>query len=135
MAVSLVLEGQKLARKVIIYQSILAIVIALFFTFYGGKNSGLSAAYGAVSVILPSMIYAYFAFRYAGARQNKLVVRSFNKGSKIKFILTIVLFVFIYRWQNVDIMALMVSFTIVLLGQWPIIILVSRVKKTRVVER
>lgn len=129
MAVSLVLEGQKLARKVLIYQSILAILVAFFFTVFNSKNSGLSAAYGAVTVILPSIIYAYFAFKYSGARQNNLVVRSFNKGSKIKFALTIVLFVLIYRWQSLDRLALIVSFTIVLVGQWPIIILVSRVTK------
>jgi ATP synthase protein I len=129
MAVSLVLEGQILARKVLIYQGILAMIVALLFAVAIGKNSGLSAGYGALSVIIPNSIFAYFAFKYAGARQNKLVVRSFSKGSKTKFTLTIVLLVLIYQWQSLDILALIVSFSIVLIGQWPIIILLSRVKK------
>jgi ATP synthase protein I len=130
MAVSLVLEGQILARKVLIYQSILAIMVALFFAVVFGENSGLSAGYGALTVIIPNFIFSYFAFKYAGASQNKLVVRSFNKGSKLKFVMTIVLFSLVFRWQGLDILALMVSYTSILIGQWPIIIFISRVKNS-----
>lgn len=130
MAVSLALEGRRLARKVLIYQSVLALIVAFLFTIFNDKNSGLSAVYGALTVILPNFIYAYFAFKYAGARQNKLVVRSFNKGSKIKFFLTIILFSLIFRWQGLDILALMVSYIIVLIGQWPIVFLISREKNS-----
>jgi ATP synthase protein I len=130
MAANLVQEGQQLARKVLIFQSILAALIALLFTLLIGKNSGLSAIYGGLIAIVPQFIFAHFAFRFAGARQNKLVVRSFNKGSKVKFILTIVLFVLAYRWPSLNIMALMVAYITTLIGQWPIIFLVSRVKKS-----
>lgn len=128
MAANLVHEGQQLARKVLIFQSILAAFIALLFTLMSGENTGLSASYGGLIAIIPQFIFAHFAFRFAGARQNKLVVRSFNKGSKIKFILTIVMFVLAYRWPSLNIMALMVAYITVLIGQWPIMILVSRVK-------
>jgi ATP synthase protein I len=131
MAVSLVLEGQIFARKVIIYQSILALIVALFCAIVNGKIGCISAVYGALTVIIPNFIYAYFAFKYGGARQNKLVVQSFSKGSKIKFITTIVLFALIYRWQNLDILALMVSYVTILVGQWPIMILISHVRHNK----
>jgi ATP synthase protein I len=127
MAANLVQEGQQLARKVLLFQSILAALIALLFTLLIGKNTGLSVFYGGLIAIVPQLIFAHFAFRFAGARQNKLVVRSFNKGNKIKFILTVVLFALAYRWPSLNIMALMVSYIAVLIGQWPIMILVSRV--------
>tara|TARA_R110000868_G_scaffold71214_5_gene208853 strand:- start:1271 stop:1666 length:396 start_codon:yes stop_codon:yes gene_type:complete len=130
MAANLVHEGQQLARKVLFYQSILAAIIALLFTIIIGKNSGISAFYGGLIAIVPQFIFAYFAFKYGGARQNKLVVQSFNKGSKIKFILTIVLFALAYRWPSLNIMALMVAYIAVLIGQWPIMILVGRVKQS-----
>ena len=129
MAANLVQEGQQLARKVLIYQSILAALIALLFTLMTGINAGLSAFYGGIVAVIPNVIFAHFAFRFAGARQNKLVVRSFNKGSKIKFILTIVLFALIYRWPSLNIMALMLTYITILIGQWPIMIFIDRVKK------
>lgn len=128
-ATNLVQEGQQLARKVIICQSILALIIALLFAQGFGTNSSLSACIGAAIVIVPNIIFVYFAFKYSGARQNNLVVRSFNKGSKIKFTLTLVFFVMAYQWPSLDMIAFLVTYILVLIGQWPFIILISRVKK------
>lgn len=129
MATSLTQEGRKLARKVLFFQSIVALVLALFFTFYDGKFSGISAFYGGLICLIPASVFAYLAFRFAGASQNKLVVRSFNKGSKLKFIFTIVLFVLAYQWPNLHPLPLMVSYVVTLVAQWPIIIFVSRVDR------
>ncbi|WP_339724098.1 ATP synthase subunit I [uncultured Paraglaciecola sp.] len=129
MATSLAQEGRQLAKKVLFYQSLIAVVLAFIFTFYYGKNSGISALYGGLICVLPGMIFAFLAFRYAGANQNKLVVRSFNKGSKLKFIFTIVLFVLVYKWSNLQPLPLLVSYVVTLMAQWPIIILVSRVNR------
>ncbi len=128
MATSLAHEGRQLATKVLIYQSLIAIVLALLFTFISGKYAGLSAFYGGLASILPAMIFALLAFKYAGASQNKLVVRSFNKGSKLKFLFTIVLFVLVYKWPNLQPIPLLVSYVVTLMAQWPIIIFSSRVK-------
>lgn len=128
MATSLATEGRQLATKVLFFQSLIAIVLALFFTLYSGKYSGLSAIYGGLVCVLPGAVFAFLAFRYAGASKNKLVVRSFNKGSKVKFIFSIVLFVMLYKWPNLQPLPLLISYVITLMAQWPIIILVSRVK-------
>jgi ATP synthase protein I len=120
-------EGRQLARKVLFYQSIIAIVLTLFFIFFSGKYSGISALYGGLICILPGMVFALLAFRYAGASQNKLVVRSFNKGNNLKFIFTIVLFVVVYKWPNLQPLPLLISYIVTLLAQWPIIIFISRV--------
>lgn len=127
LATSLTQEGRQLATKVLIYQSITAIVLTLFFMLYSGKYSAISAVYGSLICILPGMIFAFLAFRYAGASKNKLVVRSFNKGSKLKFIFTIVLFFVVYKWPNLQPLPLLISYVVTLMAQWPIIILVSRV--------
>lgn len=127
MATSLAQEGRQLATKVLIYQSLIAIVLTLLFMLNSGKYSGISALYGGLICLFPGMVYAFLAFRYAGASQNKLVVRSFNKGSKLKFIFTIVLFVVVYKWPNLQPLPLLISYVVTLMAQWPIIILVSRV--------
>ena len=127
MATSLAKEGRQLATKVLFYQSIIAIVLALFFTFYSGKYTGLSAVYGGLVCVLPGAVFSFLAFKYAGASNNKLVVRSFNQGSKLKFIFSIVLFVMLYQWSNLQPLPLLISYVVTLVAQWPIIILVSRV--------
>ena len=129
MATSLTQEGRQLATKVLFYQSLIAIVLTLFFTLYSGLYSGISALYGGLICVLPGMVYAFLAFRYAGASQNKLVVQSFNKGSKLKFIFTIVLFVLVYKWPNLQPLPLLISYVVTLMSQWPIIIFISRVSR------
>ena len=127
MANSLAQEGRQLATKVLFYQSLIAVLLTIFFTLYSGKYSGISALYGGLVCLLPGMVFAFLAFRFAGASQNKLVVRSFNKGSKLKFIFTIVLFVVVYKWPNLQPIPLIVSYVVTLMAQWPIIIFISRV--------
>jgi ATP synthase protein I len=126
---SLAQEGRQLARKVLFYQSLIAIVLAFILFLLLGKYSGLSALYGGMICVVPGMAFAFLAFRYAGASQNKLVIRSFSKGSKLKFIITIVLFVVAYKWSNLQPLALLISYVVTLMAQWPIIILVSRVSR------
>lgn len=128
MATSLAKEGRQLATKVLFYQSLIAIVLALFFMLYFGKYAGLSAIYGGLVCVLPGAVFAFLVFRYAGASKNKLVVRNFNQGSKVKFIFSIVLFVMLYKWPNLQPLPLLISYVVTLMAQWPIIILVSRVK-------
>lgn len=129
MATSLTQEGRQLATKVLFYQSLIAIVLTLFFLLFSGKYPGISAFYGSLICLLPGMIFAFLAFRYAGASQNRQVVRSINKGSKLKFIFTIVLFVLVYKWPNLQPLPLLISYVVTLMSQWPIIILVSRVSR------
>ena len=129
MATSLTQEGRQLATKVLFYQSLIATVLTVIFTLFFGKYSGISALYGGLVCVLPGTVFAHLAFKYAGASQNKLVVRSFNKGSKLKFIFTIVLFVMVYKWPNLQPLPLLIGYVVTLMSQWPIIIIVSRVSR------
>jgi ATP synthase protein I len=56
-------------------------------------------------------------------------VRGFNKGSKLKFIITIVMFVMVYKWPNLQPLPLLISYFVTLMAQWPIIIFLSRVNR------
>ncbi|WP_456095274.1 ATP synthase subunit I [Paraglaciecola psychrophila] len=119
-------EGRKFARKVLFYQCLVAILLALIFSVFIGKYTGISALYGGLICVVPGKVFAFLAFRYAGASQNQLVVRSFNKGSKLKFLITIVMFAVIFRWPNLQPLPLFISYFVTLMVQWPIIIFLSR---------
>ncbi|MFT4836940.1 MAG: ATP synthase protein I [Psychromonas sp.] len=129
MTASLTKQGRQLAGKVIFYQSMIGLILSAFFTVFLGINSGISAVYGSITCLVPSFIFSKLAFKYAGASQNELVVRSFNKGSKLKIFLTIILFILVYQWANLQAMPLLVCYVITLLAQWPIIIFMGRVNK------
>ncbi|WJG11355.1 ATP synthase subunit I [Aliiglaciecola sp. LCG003] len=118
-----------MARKVLIFQTIVSIVSAVIFTLLAGKNSGISAALGGVSCLIPAFIFAHFAFKYAGATQNKLVVQSFSKGNKLKFFMTIILFALALKWSEIQFLPLIVTYIITVAAQWPIIIFLHRVDK------
>jgi ATP synthase protein I len=122
-------EGRNLARKTLFFQSLVVVVLTLFFTLYSGKYSGISALYGGMICLVSGTVFAFFAFRYAGASQNQLVVRSFNKGSRLKFIFTIVMFVVAYKWPNLQPLPLLISYFVTLMAQWPIIIILSHVER------
>jgi len=122
-------EGRLLATKVLFYQSLIVIILTFIFMFFSGGYSGISALYGGLICLLPGMVFAFLAFRYAGASQNELVVRSFNKGNKLKFIFTIVLFVLAYKWSNLQHLPLLISYIVTLMAQWPIIIFISPVDR------
>ncbi len=130
MIISLIQEGKLLARKVLISQSIMALFLSLFYMFFFGKIEGISALYGGLICIFPNFVFAHLAFKFAGASQNKLVVRSFNKGSKLKFFLTIILFSVAFQWNELAVKPLMISYIVTLFTQWPTIIFIHRAKKS-----
>lgn len=82
------------------------------------KHSAISVLLGGLAAILPNMLFTAFAFRYAGASQIRLVYKSFKTGSKLKLILTIVIFILIFRWPHVQAMPLFGTFVITILSQW-----------------
>lgn len=118
MAAKLAEKGRQLATKVLIFQSMVAVIVAVLFTLAVGQKAGLSAVYGGLVSIIPSLVFARFAFRYAGASQNELVVRSFSQGSKLKLLVTILLFVGAFRWLEAIPMPLFSGFALTMATQW-----------------
>lgn len=131
MSISLIQDGRLLARKVLFSQVLVTAIFSAFYAFYFGEIEGLSALYGSLICIFPSFIFAHFAFKFAGASQNKLVVRSFNKGGKLKFFLTIILFSVAFQWDELAVEPLMISYVATLFSQWPTIIYLHRVRNRR----
>ena len=115
----LALPGIKFAKKTLVLQSLVVTFCTLVALFFG-ITTALSALLGGLAAILPNIVFAIFAFRFVGATQNQLVYRSFKTGSKLKLILTIVIFILIYRWPDVQAGPLFSTFVISMLGHWVI---------------
>ena len=118
MAAKLTEKGRQLATKVLIFQTLVALFVALIVTFFLGEKAGLSAIYGGVICVVPGLVFARFAFKYTGASQNELVVRSFSQGSKLKLLVTVLLFVGAFRWLEALPMPLFGGFALTMATQW-----------------
>lgn len=94
----LTLAGRRLAWQ----QNRLAIVVVLFCSlvtyFIWGFSYAQSTLVAGVVTIIPNIVFALKAFRYAGAKSSKLVVESFFSGVKIKMVLTALLFALAFKF-------------------------------------
>ena len=118
MSRDLVGRGRELARKGFIFQCVIASLLVLFGLFYTGYQLAISLACGAIISILPTRLFAGFAFRYAGARQNNLVARSFSQGAKAKLALTIILFVVAFAGLKASPLPVFIAFAITTTSYW-----------------
>ena len=105
-------RGLDLAKKGLLFQAVTALVVTAFAGAAGGSHSAMSAAAGALIRILPTIVFAGFEFRYAGASKNDLVARSFSQGSKMKLALTIILFVIAFKGLNATPLEIFAAFVI-----------------------
>lgn len=121
MATRMAEKGRQLATKVLIFQTLVAVIVALVATYFLGEKAGLSAIYGGIICVVPGLVFARFAFKYTGASQNELVVRSFSQGSKFKLIATILLFVGAFHWLNAMPLPLFGSYVLTMMTQWVIL--------------
>lgn len=88
----LVKPGRKLAKKQIGFSFIIVVLFTIVTYFFWGDAHAVSVLTGGVIAIIPNVILAYKAFKYAGAQSSKLVVQSLFSGVKIKMIVTVILF-------------------------------------------
>ncbi|PWK46783.1 ATP synthase subunit I [Pleionea mediterranea] len=117
MSHSLSKYGRAAAFKVIAVQSAVVIISAAIALFWGFKAS-LSILLGGAVSVLPSLAFAYFAFRHSGARSSQQVVKGFLLGEAIKFFLTIVLFILVFKFASVMIGAVFIGFGVALVSYW-----------------
>lgn len=88
---NLVSNGRKLVFFITVYQLFTAIVITTLIAVFFAQDKALSYGLGCITAMIPALVMGLFTFKYAGGNKNKLVLKSFNAGNKIKFLLTLVL--------------------------------------------
>ncbi len=79
--------GRKFAYSQVALITVVTLIISLIIYLISGYNSAKSAALGGAIGVIPNVLFAYKAFKYAGARAAKKVVDSFFSGVKLKMAL------------------------------------------------
>jgi len=106
------------ARRLILLQALLAVACAIGAFALAGATAAGSALLGGALCVIPNGIFAFLAFRYAGARAARQIARAFYLGEALKLILTGVLFAVVLIALPVHAPALLISFIISLQAQW-----------------
>jgi len=98
MSNSLTKAGRKVAQTQILFTIALMLITTIIIYFIWGFAHAKSALLGGVVAIIPNMIFAFKAFRYAGAQSAEKVVESFNSGVKLKMLYTALLFALVFKF-------------------------------------
>lgn len=93
MSHNLARKGRKLVTFIAVYQCITAVLITAIIAGTYALDVGLSYLLGSVTAIIPALVMGLFTFKYVGGNKNRLVLKSFNTGNKMKFLLTLVLII------------------------------------------
>jgi len=111
-------KGQKSGLKLMVFQLLIVLTIALISTVFFSVKSGYSALAGGITFLLPNIVFVLMAFAHAGARQSKKVLRGFYAGEAIKLFLTVILFVVFLKYIPLVLTAFYISFVLLVLSQW-----------------
>jgi len=105
-------------RKYAILQIAVMLFSVLTCAFASYLFLGLSYAYsitiGGLVAIVPNVVFAYKAFKYAGASKARLVTQSFFSGAKIRLLLTAVLFALAFKFLVLVPLAFLAGFCLVM---------------------
>ncbi|GAA5130992.1 ATP synthase subunit I [Thalassotalea piscium] len=105
--------GRKFAFKQIIITTVLVLLGTITTYFYWGLSQAQSVLAGGVVVIIPNIVFALKAFRYAGARSSEKVMESFYSGEKLKIVLTAILFALAFKFLAIMPIPFFISFCLV----------------------
>jgi ATP synthase protein I len=111
-------KSQKAGLKLVVFQLLIVLIIALISTVFFSVKSGYSALAGGITFLLPNLIFVLMTFAHAGARQTQLVLRGFYAGEAIKLFLTVFLLVLFLKYGELSLTAFYVSFSILIVSQW-----------------
>jgi len=97
--------------------ALLLLVFGVFFIF--DRVAAGSVLVGGLIQVVPQAWFARQAFKYTGARQTDLVVRSMYRGETGKVVLTATLFAVVFAlYKQWDYFALFAAFILMMPLQW-----------------
>ena len=111
-------KSQKAGLKLVGFQLLLVLLIALISTVLFSVKSGYSGLAGGITFLLPNFIFVLMAFAHAGASKSKLAVREFFAGEAKKLFLSVILFTVFLKYGALSLPAFYISFSLLVISQW-----------------
>jgi len=117
MSQALIKRGYQQAKKLLVIQAIIIIMIASFGLFKEFKVA-IALLSGGMSVLLANLYFVFKVFTNSGAQANKQVVRAFYLGESVKVAISVILLVVAFILLPGSEMYVLVGYIIALLLQW-----------------
>lgn len=96
---------------------ILTCTLLCFFAF--GKPATQAYIIGSMIAWFGACIYRYYTFKYSSPRDSQKIVMSMYKGQMIKWFVTIILFVIIFKqYKTINALFLFLGFSFSQLNSW-----------------
>tara|TARA_B110000467_G_C17861309_1_gene234993 strand:- start:79 stop:459 length:381 start_codon:yes stop_codon:yes gene_type:complete len=106
--------GRKFALQQNIFMIVVVLCLVLITYLIWGWLPAKSALIGGFIVIIPNILFAYKAFKYAGAQSSRKVVDSFFSGVKLKMALMALLLALAFKFLVLIAIPFFVMFSLVL---------------------
>lgn len=91
------MKNQRDIWYLLLIQLGVSVLIALTALVLSGQIAFWSAILGGLVCVVPNVYFAKKLFRYTGARAARKIVNSFYQGEALKLLLTIGLFVLVFK--------------------------------------
>ncbi|MCG7499281.1 F0F1 ATP synthase subunit I [Vibrio sp. Of7-15] len=114
MVATLARPGRLLAKRLLLIQLSVVMVVAVGMGLTINADWGLSALIGGGICIAANAVFALCAFMFSGARAAKLVMATFYTGEVLKILITVILFSVAYMYMEVDLVPLKLTYLLVL---------------------
>ncbi len=95
---ALITSGRKYAIWQIVLMTFTVIACALVTYYIWGLSHAYSVLTGGAVAIIPNLVFAYKAFKYAGATASRKVMSAFFSGAKLKLGMTAILFSLAFKF-------------------------------------
>ena len=90
-------EKQRDIWLLLLIQLIVSLFIAMIAVIVSGPQAAISGILGGVVCVVPNIYFVKQLFKYKGARAARQIVNGFYKGEALKLLLTIALFVLVFK--------------------------------------
>ena len=104
--------------RLLLIQAGVTALLALSVWWYAHAGTAGSAVLGGLACMIPSGYFGFRFFKDAGARAAKQIVTAFYLGEGIKIILTVIIFVLVFKYVRVDALAFFGAFIVAQLVYW-----------------
>lgn len=111
-------KGHRSGLKLVAFQLLIVLLIALILTVFFSVKSGYSGLAGGITFLFPNFIFVLMTFAHAGASKSKLILRGFYVGEAIKLTLTVILFIVFLKYGALSLLSFYISFALLVVSQW-----------------
>lgn len=108
------------AYKLVYWQIIMVMVLALILFLLQGIKSGASTLLGGFAYALPNWVFVWRVFSYSNARAAKKFIIAFFAGEAFKLIISGILFVLAVKFLPVCILPLLIGFIGAIVAFWAV---------------